>query len=354
MKVTSIIFLFISIALIIGGMFLMKLGRNSAPNDIAIDGYDYSNDGVITSNISLDEQEISKYSIILNDCEVEITGKSDTSTAVLTNFKPNRYLSSVAGKTYSLSDDISITDYISFDGTGVKFSGVWQTLLSLYNSYKYDNDDTKTVVIKIANASDLNQIKLNLTNCKFRMHDISGSYDLNISGTGSDIELSNINCSTLSINGSDADFSLLNLTTDEFDLTLNGGDIQTSRVTAKNVYAELDGLNTELKDIDFRNLDATVEKGDFSITTNYDMTSYSRLMTAKDGTLYINKVNSGSSFESDKDTEFVGSIVINVEKGDIRINFGSLILLPEDPDTDDTDDTEGPAENPDEEQPAED
>ena len=340
MKVTSIIFLFISVAFIIGGMFLMKTGRNAAPNDLAIDGYDYSEGGVIASTVALDEEDITKYSIILNDCDVEIIGNAKSSKTELTNFKPNRYMSSVTGKTYNLSDDISIMDYISFDGSGVKFSGVWQTLLSAYNSYKYKSDDTKSVVINIANADDLNQISINLTNCTLRIHDLAGRCDLRISGTDSDIEMANINCSTLVINGNETEYSMLNINTEEFDLTLDGGDIKTSRIVADNFVAELDGLDTEIKDIDFRNLSVSVEKGDFSLTTNYDMTSYSRKMITKEGSLYINRVNSGSSFESDKDTEFVGSIVINVERGDISMNFGSFILLPDTPDTEVPDETD--------------
>ena len=323
----------------------MRTGRNAAPNDLAIDGYDYGEDGIITSTVSLDEEDITKYSVILNDCDVEITGKAQSSTAELTNFKPNRYISSVTGKTYTLSDDISITDYISFDGSGVKFSGVWQTLLSVYNSRKYKTDDTRSVVISVANPDDLNQISINLTNCTLRIHDLNGRYDLRISGTESDIEMANINCSTIVINGNEAEYSMLNINTEELDLTLDGGNIETSRIVADKFVAELDGLDTEIKDIDFRDLNVTVEKGNFSLTTNYDMTSYSRKMITKEGSLYINRVNSGSSFESDKDTEFVGSIVINVERGDISMNFGSFILLPDVPDTEEPDETENPEED---------
>ena len=354
MKVTSIIFLFISVAFIIGGLFLMKTGRNAAPNDLAIDGYDYSNDGVITSTVALDEEDITKYAIVLNDCSVVITGNAKDcdflapgnakkSTARLTNFKPNRYMSSVSGKTYTLSDDISIMDYISFDGTGVKFSGVWQTLLSVYNSYKYKNDESKEVVIYISSADQLNQININLTNCELSIRGLAGNYDLNVSGTDSKIEIKDIACSTLSVNGNNTEYSLLNnITTNDLDLTLNGGAVvenKTSRIIAENVTAELDGLDAEIN-IDFRNLIADVKNGDFSLTTNYAIASYSKNIATKSGSLYINRENIGSSFETDKDAVFDGSIVINSETGNIKMNFGSFILLPEIPDADDPDETD--------------
>ena len=329
MKVTSIIFLFISIAFILGGLFLMREGRKQAPDDLAIDGYEWDEDGVNISEISLAEDDINKYSVVLTDCNVEIYSDENASSVKLTNFKPNKYTASVSGKTFTVSDDISITDYISFDGTGVKFAGVWKTLLSEYNSRKFKNTDKKTLRINIADFSELKQITLNLTKCNLRIHDISGEYDLKITASESNIEMTNLSTSLVVLDGNDSFYSMLNVSTDKFNVTLKKGGLESRTITASSVSVESEEANISLLDAGFRTLNANITEGDITFSSVYDMSSYARNMVTEEGTLYINEVNTGSSFGSDKDTEYPGTIEIKVGKGLINAKFGKAILLPE-------------------------
>ena len=331
MKVTSIIFLFISIAFILGGMFLMREGRKQAPNDLAIDGYEWDEDGVNISEISLAEDEINKYSVILSDCNVEIYSDKEASSVRMTNFKPNKYTASVSGKSFTVSDDISITDYISFDGTGVKFAGVWKTLLSEYNSYKYKNTDKRTLRINIADYSELKQISLNLTGCNLRIHDITGECDLKITATNSNIEMTNLQTSLVVLDGSESVYSMLNVKTDKFNVTVKKGSLESRAITAGSISLESEEANISLLESGFRTLNANFTEGDLVFETIYDMSSYARKMVSEDGILYINEMNAGSSFSSDEGIEYAGSIEISVGKGLINAKFGKNILLPEKP-----------------------
>jgi len=328
-KVTSIIFLFVSVALVLGGLFLMRYARNAAPSDTAIDGYAYNEDGSNVSEISFDENEITKYAITLSDCEIEIAGSSGSSYVSLSNFKPNQYKASISGKSLTVSDDISITDYISFDGTGVKFAGIWQTLLSEYHSFRNENNDQKSVTIYIDPDKEINQINLNITNCTLRLHDIKGQCDISITSKESSVELNNIDASMVMLDMTDSDASLLDITSDKLSYTLENGSIESMKTTVNTLTVVSDGLDVDLKDTDFRTLSATVATGNFSINTNYDITSYSRAITTNEGILYINGVEIGSSSTTDKDAEYVGSITINSESGNINVTFGTYILLPE-------------------------
>ena len=79
MKFTSIIFIFISVILIFGGIFSMRYARKLAGDDVLIDGYSWNDDGTNVSSIALDEGEIAKIALTLTDCDIEIATSNDKS-----------------------------------------------------------------------------------------------------------------------------------------------------------------------------------------------------------------------------------------------------------------------------------
>ena len=329
MKITSVIFLFVALALVASGVFLMNYARKSAPNDAAIDGYEYGNDGANVLEVSLSENDITKYSMTLTDCDIEIFGNTTSSYATLRNFKPNQYSSSISGKSYTVTDDISIKDYISFDGTGVKFAGVWQSLLSEYYSFRYKNTDRKSVTLYINTEKDLNQISLKLNNCTLRLSDISGECDVSVSASNSLVELNSIDSSLVVLNSVESEFSVMNITADTFNLTVNGGTFGCEGVSAKSATVNSEEIDLTLKNFNSRTLIANVKNGSFKYNTMFDITSFARSIKIKEGEIFLNDVSVGSSSTTDKHDEYVGAIAIEGENANVDITFGTAILLPE-------------------------
>jgi len=307
----------------------MNYARTLAGDDVLIDGYSWSEDGTSVSNLPLDESELSKIALTLTDCDIEIATSKDKSYVELINFKPNTYICSTSSKSLTVSDDISITDYLSFDGSGVKFSGVWQTLFSEYNSRKYSSSAVtrKTVVIYLNSTDALKQINLELNNCKLRLHDISGSGDIKINATDSQAELTNISSTVLVLDGADTEYSLLNINTSKLTSALESGDFTANELSVGSMSFEMGELDMSLKLKEFSSLELELVKGNVKLETVYDMTCFARDLETKNGNLIINGTNSGSSFKSNKDTVYPASISAEIKEGDIDITFGNQIIL---------------------------
>ena len=328
MKFTSVIFIFISIILIFGGVFSMKYARDLAGNDVLIDGYSWSEDGQNTQNLSLKEFELTKISFTLTDCDIEITQTDKDPYVELVNFKPNTYICSTSTKSLNISDDISIADYLSFDGSGVKFSGVWQTLFSEYNSRKYKSENnSRSVVLHLNSIDDLKQINLTLTDCSLKLHDIKGKGDIKITADKSEIELANITSTVLSLSGKKTEYSILNAEAAKFTAELDSGLFTSTSINAKSIELDFAELDATVINPVFTDFKASFEKGSITFDTDYDLTCFGRDLETKNGNLLINGANSGSSFKSDKDTVYPAFIKIDTKEGDIDLKFGDLIII---------------------------
>ena len=338
MKFTSIIFIFISVILVFGGIFAMNYARNLAGDDLLIDGYSWTEDGQNQTSLSFDDEEIIKVALTLSDCDIIIEGGSEKSYIELNNFMPNAYICTTSSGALTVSDNVSLLDYLSFDGSGVKFAGVWQTLYSAYKSRSAKNDVERQVIIHIAKTEDLKQINLELSGCTLNMHDISGNGDIKISGSDTKVELSKISSSVLALEGDEMEYTLLGINTNRFTFESKSGVLTTSEVNAKTISMDAGEVEISLLKTDFTKLTATLKKGNIRIDTNYDMTNFARNIETQSGSIVIDGVNIGSSFATDKEAEYAGSIEIKVEEGSADISFGNLVIIP------DTDEPENPEE----------
>lgn len=201
MKVTSIIFLILSLVLIASGFFLCSYARDKAPNDAAIDGPSIE-DGQILTEIEYSDQNVSRISLNLENCSVTVHGGAKSSYVKLTNFEPNKYIGSVSNKTLTISNVISIGDYLNLDGSGVSFAGVWRTLRSFVLG---DDDAEKSVDIYISDDEDIKQLTINLINSDIQILDVGQKCDITLTGTDSNIELNTLNFSTMTFECTNTD-----------------------------------------------------------------------------------------------------------------------------------------------------
>ena len=199
MKVSSVICIIVSIFLIFSGIFVCSYARKLAPNDEAIDGAKIV-DGQSKSEMSFSEQFVSKISLNLSDCTVTIRGNADSSYVKLINFQPNKYISSVSNKSVNVSNNISITDFINLNDSGISFAGVWKTLRSFFLS---DTKGKQKVEVFISSEEELKNISLELENCTLKILNLEQDCDISIKATKSLIEINSLKSSTITAELSD-------------------------------------------------------------------------------------------------------------------------------------------------------
>lgn len=330
MKPASIISIFISLVLIVGGYFLCAYARSSAPNDAAIDGTtSLSEDGNVVTELALAGQTFSKVDIDISNCKVEIHGGAEVSSITLVNFNENTYIAAAGEKVLTVSNQISLLDYFNLDGTGVTFSGVWKTLRSFFT---YDTSDAQQEVhIYLGNDAEISQISVAVdTGTTLRLVDINKDCDVAIKVTNSNAEISNVNIASMSVYGSGSDISIGNSSANNFEYSAKDTKFITNNFVSENILLESQASDISLLNTEFRNITATLGTSNLVVSTKYDRTSYFRKIQINEGVITENETEIGQKDESAEETlgTLPGNMTLTVESGSINITFGVEILPP--------------------------
>lgn len=332
MKITSVIFLIVSLVLVFGGFFICKYARGLAPNDTAIDG-ETIKDGVIENEIEFSDENISRVSLDLVDCTVTIHGGAKTSYAKLTNFEPNKYIGSVSKKSLTISNNISITDYLNLNGSGATFAGVWRTLRSVFLA---DDNTESELDIYISDEEEIKQISMNLSNVTLRLINVSQECDISVTTSKSTVEINGVNPSSIKFEGSESDISLLTLNTPKASFELESGTINTRKISLTSATFDLGEVDVNLLETDFKTFDLKLDTGKMNLSTANAKDNFKRAILTNEGEIKI-----GATDDKDADLESIGtsdtnkgdslpgSIDINVKKGDIIIRYGDGIIVPD-------------------------
>lgn len=330
MKASSVISIFIALVLIVGGYFLCAKARELAPNDAAIDGNTLVNeDGNVITEISLEGQTFTSVNIYVENCKIEIHGNAEKSSVTLVNFNENTYVAAAGEKVLTVSNKVSLLDYLNFSGTGVKFSGVWKTLRSFLN---YDTSEgDQEIHVYIAADADISKINLSCSeSSNMRVTDINKECDIGISANDSSLEISAINANAMTIAGSNSEITLGNTTLQSFEYLAKATTFTASGVVAENLTVDTASSDISLHNSDFRNVGVDLEGGSFTLSTKYDRTNYFRKILITEGEILENSISVGQKDESSEDLsgKLPGNMSIEVKAGGIDITFGSEILEP--------------------------
>ena len=337
MKVTSVIFLIVAIVLTFGGFFACKYARRIAPNDVAIDG-ETIKDGTIFNEIEYSDQNISRIALDLKDCTLTIHGNSKTSYAKLKNFEPNKYIGSVSKKTLTISNNISITDYLNLDGSGAKFAGVWRTLRSIVLG---DGKADREVDLYIANEEEIKQIALTLSNVTLRLIDVSQTCDISVSASKSDIEFNGISPSSIKFEGSSSNISLLSIATPKLTFETKDGSINMRKITGEKMSFDVDKTDINMIETSFETLDLKQTEGDISISTPYSKDNFQRSIVLSNGEIKVGtlsddepvSVGSSDTYKNDTLSSYIN---IEIEKGSLTIRYGEEMIPPKTEDSTDS------------------
>lgn len=323
MKVTSVIFLILSLVLIVSGLFLCNYARNQAPNDAAIDGPSIE-DGQILTEIEYSDQNVSRISLDLKDCTVTIHGGAKTSYVKLTNFEPNKYIGTVSNKTLKISNNISISDYLNLDGSGVSFAGVWRTLRSFFLA---DDDTEKSVDIYLSDDEDIKQIAINLTNSDIQIMDVGQKCDITLTGSDSNVELNSLNFSTMTFECTNTDLSMLSVSAESFNLEMTDGDLTMRTVSMDELEFDISKSKLNLIDTAFTDCTIALDESELQLKAVNAKSNYNRDILLENGELLIDGENLGIS-DSYEDESLFASISITAKESDVTLEFGEIILDP--------------------------
>jgi len=341
-KSSSIISIFIALVLIVSGYVLCAKARNSAPSDAAIDGNTLVNeDGMVVTEISLEGQTFSAVNVYAEGCKVEIHGNAEKSSITLINFNENTYIAAASEKVLTVSNKVSLLDYLNFNGTGVKFSGVWKTLRSFLN---YDTSKGEQEIhVYLAGDADISKINLSCTqNANMRVTDINKDCDIAVSTSDSSLEMSTIVANSLTLAGSGGEITLGDATLTSFEYLSSAAKFTASGVVAENLTVDTDSSDVSLHNSDFRNVSVDLAEGSLILSTKYDRSNYFRKIEITEGEIIQNGEPIGQKDVSAEELadKLPGNMSIKVKVGGVDITFGSEILEPlEDPNAPETPET---------------
>ena len=327
MKLSSWIFLVIAALMIVSGLFLCNYARSKAPSPEAIDGYTTSEDGQSFLELDYSEQRVTTISLNLKDCNVEIRGGSKDAKVELIGFKPNSYIGTVTNKTIKVSNQISIMDYFSLDGSGVSFAGVWRTLLSLTGDQK---EETPEVIVYIPEDQAIKQFNLTFDNCNVNMVNLSGETEYSIVSNKSKIDINTLTASMVDASCDDTEISAITATIDHLTYDMAGGSfVARDLVTEDIVFSGKEG-EINLIDVDFADLNLKMNQCDLTLSTVYTQGSYQRAILVEDGEVYLGDLLLGKEDFSPDGEVAPGKLTITLEEGKVVTKYGDRQLILED------------------------
>lgn len=333
---SSWIFLLISALLIVSGLFLCNYARSIAPSDEAIDGNITSEDGQIISEFDFTDTNISSISLELANCQVEVRGGAKEAKVEMIGFRPNTYINSASNKTLRVSNQISLLDYLNFDGTGVSFSGVWQTLLS-FTRGDDEVDEEPQVIVHIPDEFDLNQFSFSFTDCSVSIVDIGGECDLVLYALDSNVEFNQVTASIVDFEVENSELSLLNNTFTHFDLMSEGGSFSSDALVTEDITITGDEGEYKMKKTDFVDFSLRMDSCEIELESIRTQGSYRRDIAIEKGEVYLGDLLIGTEDLSPEGETAPGSLTISLAEGKVVCRYGSEQLVVDEEDTDDPD-----------------
>lgn len=323
MKLTSVIFLIISVILLFTGVFLCNYAREIAPNQAAIDGYVVNKDGDTVVEYYFEEGGISTVNVDLKDCDVQIVKGGKTSYVVMKNFLTTQYICSVSGKILNVSNNISLSDYINFDGSGVKFGGVWQTLRAKF----VDKGNTdRLVYVYIGEDEAIKQVNITSSGGVVRLVGFNDGQNVSLNVNNSTVELDSITAESIKLESAKSEVTLSNTNSETFEGKLEKGSLNV--VSAVMNETEIEATSAEINVLNLAcvSLDVEINKGNINFKTPYVVSDYIIRASAPDGKILFEDVDMGTDVNTADGNEHPGNIKITCKGGSVKLSFGDISI----------------------------
>ena len=176
MKPTSIVSLIIAVLLVIVGLVTCFIAQNMAQdNGEFLFAEERNNDLVQT--VDLSDSEISKIELIVENAEINIIGRSESSYIEFINFRENYYALSATNRVLSFDEIPDLLSMLKFWENGFSFKGM-RYILNFKD--EPDEDRAKVVNIYLSTDYDMKIFDLKADNCTINIQNMTSPADYNI------------------------------------------------------------------------------------------------------------------------------------------------------------------------------
>ena len=176
MKPTSIVSLIIAVLLVIVGLVTCFIAQNMAQdNGEFLFAEERNNDLVQT--VDLSDSEISKIELIVEDTEINIIGRSESSYIEFINFRENYYALSATNRVLSFDEIPDIISMLKFWENGFSFKGM-RYILNFRD--QPDENRAKVVNIYLTTDYDMKIFDINADNSVINIQNMTSPADYNI------------------------------------------------------------------------------------------------------------------------------------------------------------------------------
>lgn len=141
---------------------------------------------------------------------------------------------------------------------------------------------------------------------------------INVDGSIGDINLSNLDVTTLKIDNSVGDVKMDDCKTDSIDVDTSTGDVKLNGCEANEINVDTSVGDTVLKDIIFEKLYVDGSVGDVKVSSPKDLSDYAYDLDTSIGDVSINGVSHKKEYQQ-KGT--AGKITVDNSTGDISITY---------------------------------
>lgn len=141
---------------------------------------------------------------------------------------------------------------------------------------------------------------------------------INVDGATGDINLSNLDVTTLKIDNSVGDVKMDDCKTDSIDVDTSTGDVKLNGCEANEINVDTSVGDTVLKDITFEKLYVDGSVGDVKVSSPKDLSDYAYDLDTSIGEVSINGVSHKKEYQQ-KGTG--GKITVDNSTGDISITY---------------------------------
>ena len=141
---------------------------------------------------------------------------------------------------------------------------------------------------------------------------------INVDGATGDINLSNLDVTTLKIDNSVGDVKMDDCKTDSIDVDTSTGDVKLNGCEANEINVDTSVGDTVIKDIIFEKLYVDGSVGDVKVSSPKDLSDYAYDLDTSIGEVSINGVSHKKEYQQ-KGT--AGKITVDNSTGDISITY---------------------------------
>ncbi len=300
MKPTSIIFIFISLAIILSGWLVCNAaeGRAADENIHIFDSVtNESQDAVNTINLGADSV-YNKIDLVADSADVYIYGGYSEPYIELINFRTGSYRMTTANRNITVDTTIDLISVVKFWESGFSFRG----LRNYFHKDSGEADRAKRINLYIPSDSDINVINVTL-----------GEGNVNFSNFDTSVDV------TLKLGAGSAAFTSFK-TTSTVSADLQAGNLYFRDAAVGTLEAQMIAGDVTADGFEFGNINIIGSKSNVSMAVRPTCTDFEMSLSARYGGITVLGENRGTEYTAPSQSG--KRAIITVSSGSIIITEG--------------------------------